>query len=369
MDRRELLRAGVLAIGAPFLNRGRFSLHAGMPQEYSARTLDLVQRSTVVDMLGLVTLNFRKLRDWQRGKLDFRTDDIRRLKDSGVTILHPAVGYNRGDIFRASYDDLSGWNAFVDAHPDVFLRIRSAADIDRVKASGRIGILLGQQNSGHFRTVDDVDAFYAMGQRVSQLSYYRNRLGYGCYDDADMGLTAYGCQVVQRMNRVGMAVDISHCGDRTTLEALDASSSPVLITHSNCRSLANHRRCKTDEAIRRMAAKGGVMGVTMVGTFVCSSRAATINDVVNHIDHIARIAGMEYVGLGSDVDLDGRDANSANPKFDLEGIHCSRKIYDLVETMVRRKYTDQHIQMVLGTNFQRALRKVTASSISGPVQS
>ena len=125
----------------------------------------------------------------------------------------------------------------------------------------------------------------------------------------DIGLTPYGAQMVERMNRIGMAVDISHCGDRTTLDALEASQKPVLITHSNCRALVpGSRRCKTDEAIRRAAAKGGVIGVTMVRAFRSqASGPATIEDVLDHIDHVAKLVGVEHVGIGSDVDLDGRD--------------------------------------------------------------
>src|SRR5207302_10662011 len=113
-----------------------------------------------------------------------------------------------------------------------------------------------QQNSDHFRTVEDVDRFYKLGQRVSQLTYIHNRIGGGSSDGNDTGLSAYGVQVVERMNAVGMAVDISHCGDRTSLDAIEASKKPVLVTHSNCRALVpNSARCRTDEAIERMAAK------------------------------------------------------------------------------------------------------------------
>src|SRR5665811_877686 len=103
-----------------------------------------------------------------------------------------------------------------------------------------------------------------------------------CIRDRDEGLTAYGARIVQRMNQVGMAVDISHCGDRTTLDAIEASRRPVLVTHSNCRALVpGAARCKTDEAILRMAAKGGVMGITMVRSFVRSAGRVTIEHVLD----------------------------------------------------------------------------------------
>ena len=104
------------------------------------------------------------------------------------------------------------------------------------------------------------------------------------------------------MNQLGMAVDVSHCGDRTTRDAIDASASPVLVTHSNCRSLApGIARCKTDEAILKMAAKGGVMGITMIRSFVGKGAAITVENMLDHVDHVARIGGLEHVGLGTDV--------------------------------------------------------------------
>ena len=170
-----------------------------------------------------------------------------RLKASGVNVFHPAVGFTEGDIRQLTLGDFSRWNDFLAAHPADFLRIDSPDDFDRAKAKNKIGILLGSQNSEHFRTEDDVDRFYRMGQRVSQLTYHRNRLGGGSTDAHDEGLTDFGSRVVTRMNAVGMAIDISHCGDRTTLEIIDASAKPVLATHANCRALVpGSGRCKTE---------------------------------------------------------------------------------------------------------------------------
>jgi membrane dipeptidase len=245
-------------------------------------------------------------------------------------------------------------------HGDEFLRVDVPADFERAKSLGKIGILIGQQNSKHFRTVADVDAFYQRGQRVSQLTYVQNRLGGGSSDAVDIGLTPFGAEVVQRMNAVGMAVDISHCGDRTTLDAIDASAKPVLITHSNCRALVpGSHRCKTDEAIVRTAAKGGVFGVTMVRYFVSSGASATIENVLDHVDHVAKLVGVEHVGLGSDVDLDGRDLGPhPRRKNDLDGIDYAQKVFDLTEGLLRRKYTPRHVELILGGNFQRALAEI-----------
>ena len=311
-------------------------------------------------MLGLLTLDFKKLDTWRTRPASFRLSDFQRLKDSGITVFHPAVGYIEGDIYAESSADITGWDAFIDAHPEYFIRVCSPADVSRAKAEGKLGIIVGQQNSNHFRTVDDVDAFYKLGQRVSQLTYHDNALGGGSTDPGDKGLTPYGEQVLARMNQLGMAVDISHCGDRTTLDVIEASSKPVLVTHSNCRALVPYSaRCKTDAAIRKLAATGGVMGVTMERLFVGTGNTVTIENVLDHMDHVKKLAGVEHVGLGSDVDLDGRDgALAPKKKNDLDGVTYARKVFELTEGLIRRKYSQADIKLILGGNFQRALTSI-----------
>ncbi len=360
ISRRSLLRDAAFVLGAPLLNRGRFSLFAQSEVEYSARALDLVRESTVIDMLGLLTLNFKKLSAWRTDPASFQTTDLKKLKDSGITIFHPAVGYTEGNIYASSLWDISAWDAFIAAHPSDFLRVDCPGDVERAKTLGKIGIVIGQQNSGHFRSIDDVDRFYHLGQRVSQLTYGHNLLGGGSIDVRDPGLTQYGAEVVSRMNDLGMAVDVSHCGDRTTLDAVAASRKPVLVTHSNCRALVpGSARCKTDEGIRKVTAAGGVIGVTMVRYFVSSGGPATIENVLDHIDHVAQLAGVEHVGIGSDVDLQGRDSRGhLSRKNDLDGIDYEKKIYDLTEGLVRRNYSNPDIQLILGGNFQRALADI-----------
>jgi len=311
-------------------------------------------------MLGLLTLDFKKLDTWRTRPASFRLSDFQRLKDSGITVFHPAVGYVEGDIYAQSSADITSWDAFVDAYPQYFIRVCCAADVARAKAEGKLGIIVGQQNSNHFRTVDDVDSFYKLGQRVSQLTYHDNALGGGSTDPGERGLTTYGERVLARMNQLGMAVDISHCGDRTTLDVIEASTKPVLVTHSNCRALVPYSaRCKTDAAIRRLAAKGGVMGVTMERLFVGTGSMVTIENVLGHIDHIVKLVGVEHVGLGTDVDLDGRDgALAPRKKNDLDGLEYSRKIFQLTEGLIRRKYSAADIALILGGNFQRVLTDI-----------
>jgi len=137
-------------LGAPLLNRGRFSLFANSLDQYSTLTTDLVRESTVIDMLGLITLDFKKLAGWRAQPESFRPADFQRLKDSGITVFHPAVGYVDGDIYAESSADITRWDAFIDAHPEYFIRVGGPGDVTRAKAEGKLGIIVGQQNSNHF---------------------------------------------------------------------------------------------------------------------------------------------------------------------------------------------------------------------------
>lgn len=377
ISRRGLLKAGVAAAGAavfaPMVNIGRYRLFAESPTEYSARAIRLVTESLVIDMLSPITINFPVMAGWAADPESFTDADFQRYLDSGINVFHIAVGTGGHE---GTLDFIGSWNSFLAGNDRRFMRIDSPADFERVKRSGKIGIMLGVQNSSHFRRLDDVNEFWNLGQRVSQLTYNsRNRIGNGSTERVDGGLSDYGVAVVRRMNELGMAVDVSHSGDQTTLDACEFSRRPVLFTHSNVRALVpGHPRCKTDEAIRRMGATGGVMGITGVRMFVSSGEPTTIEHMLDHYDHVARLVGVEHLGIGSDMDLDGYDDLPAElnariragykgsygfrERIDIEGVDHPKRMFDLTEGLIRREYTDDHIRGILGGNFQRVLSEI-----------
>jgi membrane dipeptidase len=380
MTRRQLLKsaagAGFAFIAPPMINRGRFRLFGPSSKEYSARAVDLVKRSTVIDMLSPFTLDFPKGNKWFARPETFTETDLAPFKESGINVFHIAVGMGGPDAYLEVLKFFAAWNGFIADHTDHLMRIDSAADLDRVKRSGKIGVLLGLQNSDQFRTRADVDFFYGIGQRVSQLTYNaRNLIGNGSTERRDEGISDFGAAIIDRMNTVGMAVDVSHCGDRTTLDAFEISKKPVLITHSNCRALApGHPRCKPDEAIKKMGAAGSVMGITGVRMFVKVDEPTTIENVLDHFDHVTKLVGPEHVGVGSDIDLYGYDAMPPDQnrqlrasykgsygfreKIDVEGLDHPKRMFDLTEGLIRRKYSDKDIEGILGGNFKRVLSQI-----------
>src|SRR5690606_6971122 len=161
---------GVAAIGAPFSNRGRFQLFGESETEYSARRIKLVRETVVADMLGLPSpgpAGDKSLRE----PAAFTDADMPRVSDSGLTASRQAVGTGGPSVYESTFWFLSGFNGFIAAHTDAFMRIDSADDFAKAKAAKKLGLILGVQNSEHFRTLQDVDRFYSLGQRVSQLTY------------------------------------------------------------------------------------------------------------------------------------------------------------------------------------------------------
>jgi membrane dipeptidase len=381
LSRRDALKTSLAAacgalLAAPMLNIGRFRLFAHSALEYSERAIRLVRESTVIDMLSPITLNFPLMARWTANPERFTAADFQRYKDSGIKVFHIAVGTGGPNAYDGTMQFVSGWNSFLAGQDQNFMRIDSAADFERVKSSGKVGILIGVQNSEHFRRTSDVDTFHGLGQRVSQLTYNaRNMIGDGSTERTNGGLSDFGVSIVERMNTVGMAVDVSHSGDQTTLDACSVSKKPVLFTHSNVRALnPPHPRCKTDDAIRAMAKSGGVMGITGVRNFVKGSEPTTIEDFLNHYDYVAKLVGPEHLGIGSDIDLDGYDdmapeeykrlkagykgSYAFRDKIDIEGIDHPKRVFDLTEGLIRRKYSDADIRGILAGNFTRVLSEI-----------
>ena len=380
VSRRSLLKqvaaAGLASVAAPMINLGRFQLFGQGTPEYSARAIGLVQRSLVIDMLSPFTLDFNKQAKWEVNAETFTDATFQEFLDSGINVFHPAIGLGGITPFETALRWFASWNSFIAGNDTRLMRVDSAGDFARIKSAKKIAVILGLQNSEHFRTPNDVNLFHALGQRVSQLTYNsRNLIGNGSTERRDEGISDFGAAIIARMNTVGMAVDVSHCGDRTTLDAFELSKKPVLITHSNVRALANgHPRDKADEAILAVKKSGSVMGITGVRMFVSDKEPTTIETALDHFDYVAKRIGPEHLGVGSDIDLHGYDdmppdlnkqlragykgSYGFREKIDIEGIDHPKRMFDLTEGLIRRKYSDANIEGILGGNFKRVLTDI-----------
>ena len=374
--RRRLLQgAGSIAAiaGFPMLNFGSFQAFADSPKKYSARAMKIVQQSLVIDMLAPLRLDLRP-----EGYANPLTPaEIAAFRSCGINAFHHSIGTGGPGVQVETLEYLAGWQGLVGRNGGLFTLVDKAVDLDRAKAEGKIAVMIGVQNSEHFQAPEDVRKYFQLGQRCSQLTYNsQNFIGTGGTDREDGGVSDFGASIIAAMNEVGMLVDASHCGDRTTLDAIELSKGPIAITHSNCRALNNHPRLKTDEAIQKLAAKGGVMGITGVRNFVSATEPTTVENIVDHIDHVVKLIGIEHVGIGSDSDLNGYDdmlpdqrvkliamykaSYAFREKLDTDGFDHPQKMFDLTEALIRRGYSDAQIQAVLGGNFRRLLGAIWA---------
>lgn len=362
------MAGAVAALAVPRLNFGRAAQRTDPKNTYPAKVIDLVERSVVIDMLAPLKLDFTP----EAFAMPLTDAEADMFRSSGITAFHNSIGVGGAGAYDDALQFIAAWSGFVGRNSDVFSLIGRAEDIDHAKAKKKIAVIMGLQNADEFREPKDVEAFYQLGLRCAQLTYNtQNLIGSGSTERVDGGISDYGIQIIKAMNEVGMLVDVSHSGDRTTLDAIELSPQPIAFTHSNCRALNNHPRLKTDEAIRKLAAKGGVMGITGVRNFVKDKEPTTVEDIVDHIDHVVKLAGIEHVGIGTDSDLMGYDHMPADQykrlksgykasyafrdKIDTDGFNHPRKMYDLTAVLIRRGYSDANIQAVLGGNFRRLL--------------
>ena len=350
--------------------RGTFSIAAAPNREYSRRAIDLVNETLVIDMLAPLTLDLSP--DATAKPLTAQAIDDFRV--SGITGFHNSFGIGGPEAYDATLAYMAAWQGYCGRNPDRFALIGTMTDLVAAKAAGRTGVIMGVQNAEHFRSADDVALFYKLGQRCSQLTYNsQNLIGSGSTDRVDGGVSDFGVGIIKAMEASGMLIDVSHSGDRTTLDAVEIAEAPIAFTHSNCRAISGHPRTKTDEAIKALAAKGGVMGITGVRMFVSKTDPTDIGNIVDHIDHVARLVGVEHVGIGSDSDLNGYDdmapdqyaalkaaykkSYAFRDKIDVDGFDHPRKMYDLTEELIKRGYSNANIQGVLGKNFQGLLAR------------
>ena len=229
LNRREILTTlaslGVAAFGAPFVSRGRHRLFAASQKRYSTRAVDLVQRATVIDMLSPLTLDFPKFGRWMTDPDAFTAADLQPFRDSGINVFHIAVGTGGPNAHSQTLQFISAWNSFLANQDQAFLRIDSAADLrSRQGGAAQSASCSGSRTPNISGPPTTWTCSTALGQRVSQLTYNsRNLIGNGSTERRDEGICDFGVAIIERMNKVGMAVDVSHCGDRTTLDAFEVS--------------------------------------------------------------------------------------------------------------------------------------------------
>ena len=371
-DRRSTLsrREFGAALGAaPLVARTR--LTAASIQDDTAT---LYQRAIVIDALanpGSMNVSWPP-----RGPLSQKQRDA--IASSGITAINVTVSAD----FEGSVRNIALWQGEADLYPTLLSIVRRHADIERAKRDKTLGLILGFQNTDMIdRDIARVDMFYRLGIRIIQLTYNdRNLVGDGCLESGNAGLSAFGRQVVERMNTLGIAVDLSHCGTQTTADGIAASTRPPLITHSGCREVYRHPRSKEDRELKAMADKGGVVGIYFMPFIGPGPGAPTTEMLMRQIDHAIKVCGVDHVGIGSDLStapieetpeylreaksfVDGRakrgiSAPDESRQLFIPELNHSRRIEGVVRGLRQRNYATGVIEKIIGGNFHRVFKEI-----------
>ena len=359
----SLGRAAALATIAPQV----FAEAAG---QFPPEITDIYRKSVVIDTLCAPFTSSDSLPD------KAAIDSVRK---SGITAINFTIS---GPTYEETVNNVAYIDALVEESPDVFMVVRQQSDIARAKSKGKIGIMPGFQYT-QFLEADTsrIETFRRLGVRIMQLTYNnRSIFGDGCLEPSNAGLSKAGLKAVQRMNELGVAVDLSHSGYRTTSEAIAASKKPVLITHSGCASIYTHPRNKPDEVMKALADKGGYFGVYLMPYLVASPTVPTREHVINHVLGAINICGADHVGIGSDGSIQAVSLSSEQKKAFDEDIARRKKLgigapgedrYPYVPDVngpdhmeVIAAELQKHgqpssvIEKVLGTNFQRIIGEI-----------
>ena len=220
------------------------------------------------------------------------------LRAGNLTAISATVA--TWENFPQTMDHIAAWLRRFRQRADI-LQVKSIADIHTAKKSDKTGIILSFQNASPIENdLDRLGLFHALGVRMIQLTYHeRNLLGNGCFERRDEGLSNFGVDAIGEMNELGILIDLSHVGDRTTLEAIEVSERPVTISHANARAFYDHRRNKEDEALRLLAEKGGVVCTTPFCNFLPTLFESTLEDYIDAVDDMVERIGIDHVAVGN----------------------------------------------------------------------
>ena len=294
-------------------------------------------------------------------------------KNAGVTATNFTIQVPSGDL-HDFLRQVSLWHKVAE-ETDCCVA-KSAKDILESKEKKRKCIILGLQNAKPLgEDIEFVSVFRKLGIRIIQLAYDEQNLFGAGGDEKDAGVTRLGRKMIEEMNRVGILIDVSHCGPQTTMDAIDYSAKPIAFTHTNAKALCDHYRNKTDGQLKALAARGGVVGITAYTPIskIRKDRRPNLVDFLDFVDYVVNLIGVEHVGFGLDLTcIDRWDRESillwyqkhpgiATDNIDelmIEGLGQPSEIINIARGLVSRGYKDAEIRGILGENFLHLFKEV-----------
>lgn len=330
----------------------------------------LYRNAIVIDSLAAPFTDLEKLPG---------ADSLAAVRESGITAVNWTVSE---PTFEGTISAVSTVEELVEKFPDVFTIVRKHPDIARAKREKKIGILLGFQYTQFLEeNVERIEMFRKLGVRIMQLTYNnRSVFGDGCLEPGNAGLSKAGVAAVRTMNEIGVAVDLSHSGYRTTAEGIAASTKPVLVSHAGCSAIYAHPRNKPDEVLKSLADRGGYLGVYLMPYLAASPTVPTREHVLAHLLHAINVCGADHVGIGSDGAIEkvvlmaeqkatfaadiarrkklGIGAPGEDRFPFLPDLNGPDHMQVIATELAKRGQPSAVIEKVLGANFQRVLGEI-----------
>lgn len=292
------------------------------------------------------------------------------IHKGGLTAVNATVAI--WENFEETLDIIARWYLKFDKYADIIMPVKTVADIKTAKAEGKSGIIFGFQNASPIE--DDLRrlrVFHELGVRIIQLTYNNsNLLGAGYTELPDYGLTKFGRDFIHECNRLGIMVDLSHVGYRTTMDALEVSTKPVGFTHVGPRALFEHQRNKTDEQLKVLMTKGGVVGANAFPTLLAAGSQATLSDFLDTVDYMVKLIGIDHIGIGCDFTkgqsqewfrwlFTGRNTDKV-PQYQIDwpviypkGLQGAADFPNLTQGLLERGYSEHDVKKIIGENFLR----------------
>nr|WP_176330182.1 dipeptidase [Oceanospirillum sanctuarii] len=295
-----------------------------------------------------------------------------QLREGGVTMVHATIVYH--EQIRETLLRIAEWNRLFEQNSDLIMPVKSAGDIRLAKQLGKVGVMFGAQNCSPIE--DDIGMIEVMRElnlMIMQLTYNnQSLLACGCYEAEDSGVTRFGRQAIQEMNRVGMVVDMSHSGERSTLDAIEISQRPIVISHANPLSFHEAKRNKSDMVLKALGESGGLLGFSLYPFHLKNGSDCTLEDFCDMVASTADLMGVDYIGIGTDLCQDqplsilewmrngrwskqmdygeGSKSNADWPR-PLSWFRDSRDFPNLTAGLLNRGFSPDEVAKIMGRNW------------------
>lgn len=321
----------------------------------------------------MLTIDGLQYSNWSR-------EIFEQMHAGGVSAVHATLVYHENT--RETLSRFGDWNRRFEQHSDLIMPVYEAEDIEIARETGRVGIFFGAQNCSPIEDdIDMIEVMRRLGLMIMQLTYNnQSLLAAGCYEAEDSGVSRFGRQAIAEMNRVGMIIDMSHSSERSTLDAIELSSRPVIISHANPASFHPAKRNKSDKVLKAISESGGLLGFSVYPFHLKDGPDCTLESFCNMVADTADLMGIDHIGIGTDLcqgqpqsvldwmrngrwskEMDFGEGNKNNAGWPrpLSWFKDNRDFPAIIEGLRNKGFSETEVEKIMGLNWLNQLKKGT----------